>query len=339
MQSDFAPHHHASYRSIEQQPPAAPLEHMENVVDDEGYWRKRLLAFIQSMFVLLLILVGLNFFTGLTSGHFSLVPFFPLMFLWIVLYVGHIGAHKRRASFLHAYFILNVLIITFVTTTFIMFPAVLGSILCTLDGGYGGGCSWGEAKAIAHVTFIGFLFAFIPCLPAAMGAIYALRARNELLMAQLRASVEAELGVVLDGRSSSADEHLGLLHSRPVPSPVPASPQQRYYYSCDYRPMVYVPNPPYFSSATSYNGAGPSNGTSSPQLPQQPLQFPAPPPTGYFYYPPPPPRSAGMPSAPSAPASSSPTLPAASPAAPATNASTNVTPAMPPSVPQSDDKH
>jgi hypothetical protein len=148
----------------------------------------------------------LQFFTGLTSGHFSLVPFFPLMFLWLVLYVGHIGAHKRRASFLHAYFILNVLIICFVLAStckatslhntnvrtrvpsskrycvassslccialryadaaFIMFPAVLGTILCALDGGYGGGCSWGEAKAIAHLTFIGFLFAFIPCFPA-----------------------------------------------------------------------------------------------------------------------------------------------------------------------------
>lgn len=86
------------------------MGHLDDLADcDEGYWRKRLLAFIQSMFVLLLILVGLNFFTGLTSGHFSLVPFFPLMFLWLVLYVGHIGAHKRRASFLHAYFILNVL--------------------------------------------------------------------------------------------------------------------------------------------------------------------------------------------------------------------------------------
>jgi hypothetical protein len=49
---------------------------------------------------------------------------------------------------------------------FILFPAVLGTILCALDGGYGGGCSWGEAKAIAHLTFIGFLFAFIPCFPA-----------------------------------------------------------------------------------------------------------------------------------------------------------------------------
>jgi len=304
------------------------MGHLDDLADcDEGYWRKRLLAFIQSMFVLLLILVGLNFFTGLTSGHFSLVPFFPLMFLWLVLYVGHIGAHKRRASFLHAYFILNVLIICFVLVTFILFPAVLGTILCALDGGYGGGCSWGEAKAIAHLTFIGFLFAFIPCFPAAMGAIYALRARNELLMAELRASVEAELGVRLDGRSSSADhqEHLGLLHARPV---APSPQQQRYYYSCDYRPVVYMPNPPSFSS----NGGGYSGSQPQPQpVPYQhgqPVQFPAPPPTGYYYYPPPPPRSAGAPSAPSAPASSS------SPAAPAQQSA----PAgMPPSVPQTSD--
>lgn len=298
------------------------MGHLDDLADcDEGYWRKRLLAFIQSMFVLLLILVGLNFFTGLTSGHFSLVPFFPLMFLWLVLYVGHIGAHKRRASFLHAYFILNVLIICFVLATFIMFPAVLGTILCALDGGYGGGCSWGEAKAIAHLTFIGFLFAFIPCFPAAMGAIYALRARNELLMAELRASVEAELGVRLDGRSSSADhqEHLGLLHARPVAPVAPSPQQQRYYYSCDYRPVVYMPNPPSFSS----NGGGYSGSQPQPQpVPYQhgqPVQFPAPPPTGYYYYPPPPPRSAGAPSPPAAPAQQS---------APA---------GTPPSVPQTSD--
>jgi hypothetical protein len=241
-----------------------------------------------------------------------------------------------------------------------MFPAVLGTILCALDGGYGGGCSWGEAKAIAHLTFIGFLFAFIPCFPAvyspfhylyysvpslfsqrsfvltsrcavyaqAMGAIYALRARNELLMAELRASVEAELGVRLDGRSSSADhqEHLGLLHARPVAPVAPSPQQQRYYYSCDYRPVVYMPNPPSFSS----NGGGYSGSQPQPQpVPYQhgqPVQFPAPPPTGYYYYPPPPPRSAGAPSAPSAPASSSP--------APAQQSAPAGTP---PSVPQTSD--
>lgn len=69
-----------------------------------------------------------QFFTGLTSGHFSLVPFFPLMFLWLVLYVGHIGAHKRRASFLHAYFILNVLIICFVLVSTCQKPRLLSSM-------------------------------------------------------------------------------------------------------------------------------------------------------------------------------------------------------------------
>jgi hypothetical protein len=291
MQSDFAAH--PSYRSFDQQPLEMAHEDTHLVEGCHDYWRKRLLAFIQAMFVLLLILVAMNFFMGLMSGHFSLVPFFPLLLLWVVLYVGHIGAHHGRASFLHAYFILNVLIICFIAVTFVLFPAVLGTVICTLDGGYGSGCSFDEAKSIAHVTFIGILFAFIPCLPAAMGAIYALRARNELLMAQLRASVEAELGVVLD-RSIGDAERQGLLPGQGVSyqqqqQPLTAPPP-RYYYSCDYRPVAYAPNPPQFSS------------TAGPQSPT-PLHFPSPPMGGYYYhYPPPPAR--GVPGVPTAPAPS-----------------------------------
>lgn len=116
-----------------------------------------------------------------------------------------------------------------------------------------------------------------------MGAVYALRARNELLLAKMRADIEGELNVALDCQ----EERAGLLHAQPI-SATPNHPAH-YYYQCEYRPMVYVPNPPTFSPA--------SNGATAVQQQQQQthvqatLPFPAPSPTAYYYYPPPPPRS------------------------------------------------